>query len=125
MNLVKKAENINKVCPIYRCAAIFESKWALVILRDLFMNGPMRFKDFKTNTPNLTDRALNQTLNRLQELKLVAHLAKDDTSPPILRYQLSDYGLSLNPIIIAMIGWGSGMGKTWWKEIRQMEKNKI
>lgn len=124
MNLVKRAENINKICPVYRCAAIFESKWSLVILRDLFMNGPMRFKDFKTNTPSLTDRALNQTLNRLQELKLIVHSAKN-TKLSILCYQLSDYGTSLSSVIVSMIEWGSNTGKEWWREIRQMEKNKL
>lgn len=124
MNLVKRAESINKICPVYRCAAIFESKWSLVILRDLFMNGPMRFKDFKTNTPSLTDRALNQTLNRLQELKLIVHSAQN-TKPPILCYQLSDYGTSLNSVITSMVEWGSNAGKEWWREIRHMEKNKL
>lgn len=117
MDLIKDVSGVNKVCPVYRFAAIFESKWSLVILRDLFMKGPLRFRDFKINTPTLTDRALNQTLKRLQVLKLITRKVQD-TSPPSVVYELSHYGQGLHPVIMSMVEWSKSQGQKWWKEIR-------
>ncbi len=114
----KSGTGFNAKCAVYHFAAISESKWSLIILRDLFMNGPMRFKDFKTNTPELTDRALTQTLKKLQSLKLINRKVAD-TSPPSVTYELSYYGHGLKPVISTLLDWGKDVGNKWWKELKR------
>ena len=118
MTLLKNAKGVNDKCPVYKFATICESKWSLVILRDLFMNGPMRFKDFKANTPDLTDRALTETLKKLQALKLI-HRKVLDTSPPGVIYELSHYGHGLKPVIGGLVDWGKEIGNKWWKDVKK------
>jgi DNA-binding HxlR family transcriptional regulator len=116
MSMIHKASVFNARCPVYRLATILESKWALIIIRDLLYGSARRFKDFKKSTPQLTDRALQQTLVRLQEMKIVKRVVKD-TSPPQVIYTLTHHGKSLRPIYNEMVKWGKTRGKKWWQEI--------
>lgn len=115
-HLVKDATGGNANCPVYKFSVIFENKWSIVILRDLFEHEARRFSDFRKSTPYMTDRALNQCLVRLQELKLVE---KENlgSSKHFTNYKLSEYGKSLRPVFNSMFSWGEKDGNKWWGEI--------
>ena len=116
--MVEDASDEDACCAIYKCACMFESKWSLIILRDLSEESPRRFKDFKTRNPKITDRALNQTLKRLQSLKLVDRQV-EDTSPTKVTYSLTKFGKKLQPVLESMMSWGSKHGNEWWKQIKE------
>ena len=115
-HLIKDASGKNADCPVYKFSVIFESKWSIVIIRDLMENESCRFSDFRKRTPYMTDRALNQCLLRLQELKLIEK-QNVGQSKHFSRYTLSKYGESLKPVFKAMLSWGEHSGNKWWNDI--------
>lgn len=117
MQKPKKPAGDIRTCPIAKFAAIFESKWAIIILRDLFWHGDQRFKDFKSHTPTITDRALTQSLKHLQGLKLIERVVQD-TSPPSVVYRLTPCCRDMQPVFKSMVEWGNSKGKKWWNEIQ-------
>lgn len=113
-----KEKNLKEIsCPIYRFAAIFESKWAIIVLRDLLLRGEQRFSELRRNNPKITDRALTQTLKHLQELRLVERLVLD-TTPPGVSYKLSPLCKDMGPVFQAMMDWGKAQGQKWWSALQ-------
>lgn len=115
-HLIKDASGKNADCPVYKFSVIFENKWSVVIIRDLIEHNTCRFSDFRKRTPYMTDRALNQCLVRLQELKLVDKQSLG-ASKHFSQYRLSKFGETLKPVFKAMLSWGEGSGDKWWHEI--------
>lgn len=115
-HLIKDASGKNADCPVYKFSVIFENKWAVVVIRDLIENEVCRFSDFRKRTPYMTDRALNQCLLRLLELKLIEKQSLGSLKH-FSQYRLSKFGETLKPVFKAMINWGELSGEKWWEEI--------
>jgi len=83
---------------------LFGDRWTLLIIRDLFL-GRSRFKDFTAAPEGIPTNILSDRLERL-----VADGIADRT--PVaeggkrLAYQLTEKGLALRPILVAMRDWG-------------------
>jgi DNA-binding HxlR family transcriptional regulator len=107
-------------CPIYRFCAIFESKWAIIVLRDLLLNGEQRFSELRRKNPKITDRALTQTLKHLQDLKLVDRIVLD-TAPPGVSYKLSPLCKDMGPVFQSMMDWGKTQGQKWWSALQKKQ----
>jgi DNA-binding HxlR family transcriptional regulator len=68
-------------------------KWGFLILLAL-ANGPMRFGEFRVEIDRISQRALAETLRDLRRDGLVARDVFS-TTPPSVRYRLTDLGKSL------------------------------
>ncbi|GAA3936859.1 winged helix-turn-helix transcriptional regulator [Chitinophaga oryziterrae] len=78
-------------------------KWKLPILRAIH-SGNYRFRDIQRSVPLITTRVLSKELKHLEENKLVIRTVYH--SPLAVEYKVSDYTLSLLPVIKEMILWG-------------------
>lgn len=80
-------------------------RWALLVVRELML-GPKRFTDLRTGLPGIGPNVLTQ---RLDQLEQAAVLRRRKLPPPAAAwvYELTDWGLELEPAIRALGRWGA------------------
>ncbi len=91
-------------CPVEATADVLGGKWKAVILYYLF-RGPKRFNELRRLLPNVTQRMLTLQLREL-ELDGIVNREIFKQIPPRVEYSLTEFGVSLGPIIIQMREWG-------------------
>jgi len=91
-------------CPMEATADIIGGKWKAVILYYLF-KGPKRFNELRRLLPEVTQRMLTRQLRDL-ELDGIVHREIYKEVPPRVEYSLTEFGVSLGPIIVQMLDWG-------------------
>lgn len=83
-------------CPVNETLKIISGKWHVLIIRDLFF-GKTRFKEFKEDKPNLSNKVLTECLKDLESNGLIAKTILDDSK--ITEYSLTEDGKRMNRII--------------------------
>ena len=83
---------------------ILSGKWKLPILGAL-MFGKKRFKEMEREIPKITARMLSKELRELEVNQLITRTVYD-TKPVTVEYELTDYGRSLEKIMLALKDWG-------------------
>jgi DNA-binding HxlR family transcriptional regulator len=80
-------------------------RWALLVARELIL-GPKRFTDLRTGLPGISPNVLTQRLEELEEASIVR---RRKLPPPAAAwvYELTDWGLELEPVIMALGRWGA------------------
>jgi DNA-binding HxlR family transcriptional regulator len=92
------------MCPKYEVAMdIIGKKWTGLIIRVL-MDGPKRFKDIKSQIPEMSDRMLTERMKELEAVGIVKRNVYPET-PVRIEYALTDKGISLKNIINAIQEW--------------------
>ena len=94
-------------CPVETTLALIGSKWQVLILRDLFLNGTMRFKELQRSIGHVSQKVLTQNLRAMEEAGIV-HREVFAEVPPRVEYSLTETGETLKPVIDAMWAWGEG-----------------
>ena len=79
-------------------------KWKLAIIGTM-LYGKTRFTDIERNIPNITPRMLSKELRELELNGVVKRTVIDDI-PIVIRYELTDSGKELKPLIVEMMKWG-------------------
>lgn len=92
-------------CPVETTLSLIDSKWKVLILRDL-MNGTMRFGELKKSIGSISQKVLTSNLRAMEEDGLLIRKVYPEV-PPRVEYTLSDLGLSLRPILDSMEVWGT------------------
>ncbi|MHA3982208.1 winged helix-turn-helix transcriptional regulator [Acinetobacter venetianus] len=100
-------------CSVARTLSVLGDRWTMLILRNAFM-GVRRFDDFQRSL-GLTRHVLSERLKRLVEHEILVKVPYVQRQERF-EYQLSEKGLDLYPIILAMVQWADkwmdlGMGK--------------
>lgn len=83
-------------CPVNETLKIISGKWHLLIIRDLFF-GKKRFKEFKKDKPNLSNKVLTECLKDLESNGLISKTNLDDSK--ITEYSLTEEGRRINRIL--------------------------
>lgn len=83
-------------CPVNETLKIISGKWHLLIIRDLFF-GRKRFKEFKEDKPNLSNKVLTECLKDLESNGLISKTNLDDSK--ITEYSLTEEGRRINRIL--------------------------
>lgn len=92
------------MCPRYEKAIeILGKKWTGLLLR-LLIQEPRRFSDFRAHIPSLSDRLLSQRLKDLEAAGIVNRVVIG-TTPVQVRYELTEKGKALEPVITAIQRW--------------------
>jgi DNA-binding HxlR family transcriptional regulator len=95
----------NLKCPVARALDIIGERWTILILRDLFREGPCRFQDFQRSLPGLSPNTLSARLKTLEEHGIIARQLYEE-HPPRAEYLLTEKGRTLGPILKALLDWG-------------------
>ena len=94
-------------CPVETTLTLIRSKWQVLVLRDLFLNGTMRFKELQRSIGKVSQKVLTENLRAMEDFGLV-HREVFAEVPPRVEYSLTEVGQTLKPVIDAMWDWGEG-----------------
>ena len=101
---MRAADLANERCSIARPASLLGDRWTLVILRQAF-NGIKRFEDFQS-TLGISRSLLSERLGRLVDAGVLRREAYKDEVRTRDRYRLTEMGLDLYPVLMALREWG-------------------
>ena len=92
-------------CTIAATLAIVGEKSTLLVLREAF-NGVRRFDDMQRRT-GMPRQVLSNRLSGLVSDGILRKTPyRDEGQRPRTEYRLTDKGLELYPVLVAMLGWG-------------------
>src|ERR1700685_1635377 len=92
-------------CPVARTLNVIGDRWAILILRDLFLHGPRRFQDFERSLKGITPGVLSTRLKEFEAHEVIAARPYAE-HPPRMEYSLTEKGRELRPVLAAMKRWG-------------------
>ncbi|MGG3436531.1 winged helix-turn-helix transcriptional regulator [Bacillus subtilis] len=91
-------------CPVETTLDIIGGKWKGILLYHL-IDGKKRFNEFRKPYPKITQRMLTLQLREL-ERDGVIHREVYKQVPPKVEYSLTEFGRTLEPVILHMKDWG-------------------
>ena len=89
-------------CSLAQTLDVIGERWTLLILRDAFF-GAKRFQQFQSNL-GIAKNILTARLNRLVDEGILERRPGDEGERHL--YALTDKGLDLQPVLLAMTHWG-------------------
>ena len=92
-------------CPVEATLDLIGGKYKALILWHL-SDGKLRFSELRQRISKATPKMLTQQLRELEAQALV-HREVYPVIPPKVEYSLTETGLSLMPILVAMRDWGA------------------
>lgn len=95
-----------ELCPVSATIGLIGGKYKSLILWNL-VDGTLRFGELKKMIPNATPKMLTQQLRELENDKLIVRTVYP-VVPPKVEYSLSEFGMSIKPILDIMYNWGQG-----------------
>ena len=107
------------LCRVDDALEILVGKWKPLILLHLMKEGTQRFSELKRSLPDITQKMLTKQLRELEEEDIVERKVYAQV-PPKVEYSITEYGRSLESILVAMHEWG--MNHQQHKLQRQAEK---
>jgi DNA-binding HxlR family transcriptional regulator len=90
-------------CSVARSVAVIGDRWTLMLLRDCFL-GVRRFEDFERRL-RISRSIIAERLKRLVDEGVLRRDAYQQ-NPTRHEYRLTEKGLALHPVIMAIVHWG-------------------
>jgi DNA-binding HxlR family transcriptional regulator len=90
-------------CSVAGTLAVVGDRWTMLVLREAFMR-TRRFEDFQ-RVLGIARNVLTDRLGRLVEEGILERRAYQD-HPPRYEYRLTEKGLELWPVLMALMRWG-------------------
>jgi DNA-binding HxlR family transcriptional regulator/putative sterol carrier protein len=92
-------------CAAAHALDLVGERWALLVVRELLL-GPKRFTDLRAGLPGVSPNVLAQ---RLRELERAGVVRRRKLAPPAASrvYELTDWGMELEPVVISLGRWGA------------------
>ncbi len=94
----------NPGCAVEATISLIDGKWKCVILWHL-RAGTARFNEIRRRVPDVTQRMLTNQLRELEADGLIVRTVYAQV-PPKVEYSLSPLGRTLEPVLMALKGWG-------------------
>lgn len=104
MNNEKSNDNLPS-CPVETTLMLIGNKWKVLIIRDL-LTGTKRFGELKKSIGKVSQKVLTTQLRDMEESGLISRKIYAEV-PPRVEYSLTELGKSLQPILNAMLQWGT------------------
>ncbi|KAA2254979.1 helix-turn-helix transcriptional regulator [Solihabitans fulvus] len=92
-------------CPVEIALAALHGRWTTLVIREL-LRGGRSFTDLARALPALSDKVLTERLTQLTTLGVVER-HRVPGWPPRVRYELTDRGRALGPVLQTLWDWGS------------------
>ncbi|MCO4852402.1 transcriptional regulator HypR [Bacillus vallismortis] len=101
----KKYKYPNKEgCPVEFTLDVIGGKWKGILFYHM-IDGKKRFNEFRRICPSITQRMLTLQLREL-EADGIVHREVYHQVPPKVEYSLTEFGRTLEPIVLQMKEWG-------------------
>ncbi|MDV6170315.1 helix-turn-helix domain-containing protein [Flavobacterium sp. DG1-102-2] len=92
------------ILPVRDALDVLNGKWKLPILISVTL-GNKRFGEIAREIPKITDRMLSKELRELEVHGLIKRTVHD-TIPVVIEYSITEYGHSLDSVIVELRKWG-------------------
>ena len=93
-------------CSVEATLAVIGGRWKPIILFHLLQSDAMRFSELQRTIEGITQRMLTKQLRELETDEVVERKVYAEV-PPKVEYSLTDYGRTLEPILLEMREWGA------------------
>ncbi|NEZ41314.1 winged helix-turn-helix transcriptional regulator [Paenibacillus alvei] len=94
-----------QTCPIAKTLDVIGTKWTFLIIRDLLIEGTMRFSDLSRAMDGISPKTLSLRLKELEDHGIVDRNVYPEV-PPRVEYTLTDKGKLLEGIFIELKRFG-------------------
>lgn len=91
-------------CPISTGLEVVGDRWTLLVLRDMMFAGKRYYREFLQSEEAISTNVLADRLEKLVQLGLLTK-GEDETHKQKARYSLTEKGIALLPVIVALSGW--------------------
>lgn len=91
-------------CPISTGLEVLGDRWTLLIVRDLMFAGKRHYREFLQSEEGISTNVLADRLETLVARGLVTK-SGDESHKQKARYSLTEKGIALLPVILALSGW--------------------
>lgn len=105
MQLNHKEKKFRSPCSISCSLEIFGDKWTLLIVRDAMFNGYTSFTQFRNSMEKIASNILTDRLEKLVSNGILTKVS-NPTNQLKYDYNLTEKGLELKPILLAIGKWG-------------------
>jgi DNA-binding HxlR family transcriptional regulator len=100
-----KSRVYGQYCGFARALEVVGERWALLVVRDLLV-GPKRFTDLLRGLPGIPSNVLTTRLKELENAGVAQRRVVPRPSRAVV-YELTEYGLELEPVVVALGRWGA------------------
>ena len=115
----------NIKCPAERAIYFLGGKWKIRILFYLFNNKIVRFNKLKKELKTITQQMLSKQLKEL-EIDGIINREVHQVVPPKVEYSLTEFGLSVIPILKSFSDWNKKNTRTISQKLnKNFEENRI
>jgi len=97
-------------CPVEITLGVIHGRWKVLIIHHL-LEGVKRFSELHRFLKDISHRTLSQQLRELESDRLVKRKVYRQV-PPKVEYSLTPLGKTLEPVLLAMHGWGEQFLRT-------------
>ena len=112
-------------CPAERAVYFLGGKWKIRILFGLLRRKKMRFGEFKKALKTITQQMLSKQLKEL-EADGIINRKVIQIMPPNVEYSLTEFGLSVMPILKSFSEWNKKNTRTISVKLnKNFEENRI
>lgn len=92
-------------CPVTATMQVLGGKWKTILINAIYLTSPARFGELKRSVKGITQSMLTQQLRELEDDGIISRKIYAEI-PPRVEYTLTEFGLTLSPIILSMAKWG-------------------
>ncbi len=92
-------------CPVTATMKVLGGKWKAILINAIYHTSPARFGELKRSVKGITQSMLTQQLRELEDDGIISRKIYAEI-PPRVEYTLTEFGLTLSPIILSMAKWG-------------------
>lgn len=92
-------------CPVTATMKVLGGKWKSILINAIYHTSPARFGELKRSVIGITQSMLTQQLRELEDDGIISRKIYAEI-PPRVEYTLTEFGLTLSPIILSMAKWG-------------------
>jgi hypothetical protein len=92
-------------CPVMATMSVVGGKWKVILINRIYFDSPARFGALKRCLKGISQTMLTSQLRELEEAGIISRKIYAEI-PPRVEYTLTEFGLTLGPIIKSMADWG-------------------
>lgn len=104
-------------CPVTATMKVLGGKWKPILINAIYLTSPARFGELKRSVKGITQSMLTSQLRELEDDGIISRKIFAEI-PPRVEYTLTEFGLTLSPIMLSMAKWGEQY------RLNKEEKNK-
>lgn len=92
-------------CPVTATMQVLGGKWKAILINAIYLTSPARFGELKRSVKGITQSMLTSQLRELEDDGIISRKIYAEI-PPRVEYTLTEFGLTLSPILQSMAEWG-------------------